>query len=616
STWGELYDRVYAGTFQWYNSMREQNPYFRITGIDHDRDGVIETGAETTNISAFDLYASTANTIGWNWENVGWWFFWSWRINYSFDVPLVSYDIGSLDFPDPRLVVPDPITVNPPPFAFKLDAVYTVDDIQGKVTLDGGESFGNDQLIVHNEQGVTATGVNAAILTDSSVLRMDAIRVQATSEGEDAQYTSVDIDRVATNSQSLQFTQAGVVGAKTFNLSLAEKTWSITTDADDTAADLATKLAAAVNATASSNDYATGDLTAMVTGSTLTLTHSDVALELSALVTTGTPLFDAGAVERQTDSEIDVTFATPVTVGSKWYVNVDGLVWEHTATTTSAIDVATALAAAINGDAYVEGNGTLGAIATGNVITVTHSSGTVKITLEARTTNNDSSRERARDTFYVPMEDPSGNAITDTFLNLQGMGMGQGTSLDGTLWDGVRIEDFDNIDIRLSTGDDDVYIESTLTAGTTTLVLGAGNDEVFVKAVLSDLDILGGAGNDTVTVADANLLADINDQITFDGDAHRTATSSYVEFDAANATHVAVLDSPLVNLVTISGKQYLEVSVVTVDAYGYLIQQEIQATNAGDDTRYNDVNVNRVSTNALTAQFTATGVIGAGTTLN
>ncbi|MDO9174007.1 MAG: hypothetical protein Q7V62_04320, partial [Actinomycetota bacterium] len=238
----------------------------------------------------------------------------------------------------------------------------------------------------------------------------------------------------------------------------------------------------------------------------------------------------------------------------------------------------------------------------GDVLILEHSRPDLKIEADVRTTDDSAGRKVSRDTFYVEMKDAYGATIMDDFVSLRGMGLGAGVSLDGTLWNGVRLEGFDNIDVRLGSGDDDVIIKTTLDAGTTTFVLGGGNDEVFVEAINSNTVIMGGAGDDTVTVANAvGLLADINDLLTFDGDMHRESNSifdpamAYVPFDATNPNHVAVLDSPLVNKKNIAGTDYLEVQVVMIDQYGYLMQQDMQATDAGSDTRYNNVDVDRTT---------------------
>jgi len=54
--------------------------------------------------------------------------------------------------------------VDPPAFAYKLDGVFDIKDIQGKLTIDGGEDFETlgDRLVVHNQDGTVHTGTLTA----------------------------------------------------------------------------------------------------------------------------------------------------------------------------------------------------------------------------------------------------------------------------------------------------------------------------------------------------------------------------------------------------------------------------------------------------------------------
>ena len=65
---------------------------------------------------------------------------------------------------------PAPITVDPPPFAFKLPATFTLEGIQGRVIVEGGDAFetAGDTLVVHNGAGLAASG----LLTNRAVPRM------------------------------------------------------------------------------------------------------------------------------------------------------------------------------------------------------------------------------------------------------------------------------------------------------------------------------------------------------------------------------------------------------------------------------------------------------------
>ena len=72
----------------------------------------------------------------------------------------VSYEYGKLVQRSTQ-IQPAPIVVDPPPFAFKIPATFTVEGIQGRVILDGGETFesGGDTVIVHNSSGLAQSGL-------------------------------------------------------------------------------------------------------------------------------------------------------------------------------------------------------------------------------------------------------------------------------------------------------------------------------------------------------------------------------------------------------------------------------------------------------------------------
>ena len=162
---------------------------------------------------------------------------------------------------------------------------------------------------------------------------------------------------------------------------------------------------------------------------------------------------------------------------------------------------------------------------------------------------------------FEPELDEHGNPISDRFLSLEGLGLNiplEGfTGPDTVKTFGVLIKDVENIDLRLAdeqppltTGanrDDTVYVAlaeqrgstlrgapdlpgSPLPFGTTleplrlTIVGGAGNDRVFLRQITGETTVLGGAGADTLTVSDGQLLDRLigarGGRIIFDGDAH------------------------------------------------------------------------------------------------
>ena len=115
----------------------------------------------------------TISTIQWRFSWGDWWRFDPY-VNFSFDIPTVNVEYGREVQPPDRQVTPPAITVDPDPFALKVDAVHTLDDIQGLITVVDSE--GTDSLTVHASESTAAlTGglVNAAFLEISRADDMD-----------------------------------------------------------------------------------------------------------------------------------------------------------------------------------------------------------------------------------------------------------------------------------------------------------------------------------------------------------------------------------------------------------------------------------------------------------
>ena len=110
----------------------------------------------------FDLIRRTMATNTVQIQEISpWWYFWfDERVSISFDMPAFTYRIGNEVLPPPRTVQPAEITVDPPAFAYKIDGVFDIRDIQGKLTIDGGEAFETlgDKLVVHDQQGTVHEG--------------------------------------------------------------------------------------------------------------------------------------------------------------------------------------------------------------------------------------------------------------------------------------------------------------------------------------------------------------------------------------------------------------------------------------------------------------------------
>ena len=73
-----------------------------------------------------------------------------------------------------KTVQPDTITVNPPPFAFKAlggQGKFDVNDIRGKLTIDGSSNFESvgDKVIVHNGSGAN----DNSLITNRQIPRME-----------------------------------------------------------------------------------------------------------------------------------------------------------------------------------------------------------------------------------------------------------------------------------------------------------------------------------------------------------------------------------------------------------------------------------------------------------
>ena len=86
----------------------------------------------------------------------------------------LTYETGTL-VEDFKTVQPDTITVNPPtPFTFKAlggQGKFDVNDIRGKLTIDGSSNFESvgDKVIVHNGSGAN----DNSLVTNRQIPRME-----------------------------------------------------------------------------------------------------------------------------------------------------------------------------------------------------------------------------------------------------------------------------------------------------------------------------------------------------------------------------------------------------------------------------------------------------------
>ncbi|MEW6156754.1 MAG: Ig-like domain-containing protein, partial [Verrucomicrobiota bacterium] len=118
------------------------------------------------------LIQDTLNTVHWSLTWGHHWWDWDPWFNFSFDIPKVNVEYGVEVWPAPRQVTPPKIIVDPDPFAIKVEGIHTLDDIQGRIVIEGGEDAAgdNDKLLVHTKDGtsdLSGSLLNASTLTIS-----------------------------------------------------------------------------------------------------------------------------------------------------------------------------------------------------------------------------------------------------------------------------------------------------------------------------------------------------------------------------------------------------------------------------------------------------------------
>ena len=104
-------------------------------------------------------------------------------------------------------------------------------------------------------------------------------------------------------------------------------------------------------------------------------------------------------------------------------------------------------------------------------------------------------------------DDVADRLMTLTSTTIAGLGMGAA---------GIEYDNLEVLDILLGSGIDEATVLSTHT-GTTTIETRAGYDTVGVRTIVGHTRILGGDGNDTITVSDGRLLSGINAQLLVSG---------------------------------------------------------------------------------------------------
>ncbi|MCH5372818.1 MAG: hypothetical protein JJ992_02490, partial [Planctomycetes bacterium] len=153
---------------------------------------------------------------------------------------------------------------------------------------------------------------------------------------------------------------------------------------------------------------------------------------------------------------------------------------------------------------------------------------------------------------FASRPDPDGSATA--IFGFEGL-IATGRDVDVSLeYFGVEYQDLELIELRLGDFADLVSLDQLPDETKVKLILAGGNDQVEINQLLDDVEILGGAGNDSVTV-DARISGGtVNDLLTFDGDAHLREELVPRTTDSLSAAQLALLnEAPLVFVNTDSG---------------------------------------------------------------
>ena len=159
--------------------------------------------------------------------------------------------------------------------------------------------------------------------------------------------------------------------------------------------------------------------------------------------------------------------------------------------------------------------------------------------------------------FVQQVDEDTNQALFDVFLSLEGLGLPTGTGNNQVNFFGVELQGIENLELRLSSGDDELTVSvdeyrgvdtvgRVLARGTApetavgldgvvgdlrgtfdaeqalplTIVAGAGNDIINLEQIRGETVILGGAGSDVLNIGDPEILDGIDGRVIFDGAAH------------------------------------------------------------------------------------------------
>ena len=157
------------------------------------------------------------------------------------------------------------------------------------------------------------------------------------------------------------------------------------------------------------------------------------------------------------------------------------------------------------------------------------------------------------ETLFTQTVDATTGLDTRTFSTLKGLGLGSGTALDGTLFDGVEYGNIEEMVILLGDGGDTFTITESGDISLTLSTAG-GNDTVNVKNIGGPVRVMGGAGADTFNVNNDLLEVDgIGDLLTIEGNAYLSESVNRVFYDQTieipgqpgTSLHDAVLNSSI-----------------------------------------------------------------------
>ena len=197
------------------------------------------------------------------------------------------------------------------------------------------------------------------------------------------------------------------------------------------------------------------------------------------------------------------------------------------------------------------------------------------------------------------VDEPGEDLLFDVSQSLEGLGLGiplaGRQSVDGVTYYGIEMDGIEDVEVRLSSGDDHVTVEAAQEGMRFTFVGGAGSDTLDLWSVGGFTRVLGGAGDDVVHIHEAGSLAKILDRVLVDGDAHiaeqdvHYTVDDFDPADLANAPKVFVNQTfPLVyqgrsyalplldRIVEDDGTGNLVARVVLVDSGGSIVEGLVQ----------------------------------------